>query len=107
MGKKLQWSAKIYEGTWQECLEWAASLNEGGYRDWRLPTIHELQKIFSYKKGKPKIGGFQPHYHWSSLTFDSEKILIWQMNLSNGCVTYKAGGTNYARCVRRKDNDNG
>ena len=36
--------------TWQEALEYAENYNYGGYDDWRLPSIKELQSIVDYDR---------------------------------------------------------
>lgn len=35
---------------WQEALEWAENATYGGYDDWRLPNVKELQSIVDYTK---------------------------------------------------------
>jgi len=37
--------------TWSEALEYAKNLREGGYDDWRLPTIEELGELMA-QRGK-------------------------------------------------------
>ncbi len=36
--------------TWEQALEWAENLDYGGYTDWRLPDIKELQSIVDYTR---------------------------------------------------------
>jgi hypothetical protein len=35
---------------WQEALKWAENATYGGYDDWRLPNVKELQSIVDYTK---------------------------------------------------------
>jgi hypothetical protein len=35
---------------WEEALEWAENATYGGYDDWRLPNVKELQSIVDYTK---------------------------------------------------------
>lgn len=41
-------------------------LTEGGYSDWYLPSIDELQELYN---NRVAIGGFATFYHWSSSEF--------------------------------------
>ena len=45
--KQLQWSEKSSQKTmnWSDALEYCQNLNEGGHKDWRLPTISELRTL--------------------------------------------------------------
>jgi hypothetical protein len=36
---------------WHEANEYAKQLRLGGYSDWRLPTIEELEKLYDPKRG--------------------------------------------------------
>ncbi|MBN1257162.1 MAG: DUF1566 domain-containing protein [Planctomycetes bacterium] len=36
--------------TWGQALAWAENLDSGGYSDWRLPNIKELQSIVDYSR---------------------------------------------------------
>jgi hypothetical protein len=41
--------------TWQDTKSYCSELNLGGYSDWRLPNIKELQSIVDIRKYKPAI----------------------------------------------------
>ncbi len=42
--------------TWKEALAYAASLELGGHRDWRLPDAKELQSIVDYSRSPATTG---------------------------------------------------
>jgi formylglycine-generating enzyme required for sulfatase activity len=39
------------EINWDEANEYAKQLRLGGYSDWRLPTIEELEKLYDPRRG--------------------------------------------------------
>jgi hypothetical protein len=39
------WSTKAEEIDWKNAVEYCYDLNEGGFSDWRLPTISELRTL--------------------------------------------------------------
>ncbi len=41
---------------WEEALSYAESLELGGYDDWRLPNVKELQSIVDYTKSPETTG---------------------------------------------------
>jgi hypothetical protein len=85
-----------------EAQSGCAASGTGGYSDWRLPTLAELQTIYT---NKDNIGSFDGCYYWSSgvpaspsnahyvVKFcpTSPGSVDWQYNTYNGA---------YARCVR-------
>ena len=103
----LQWSKSQFEGTWDECMDWASSLCEDGHSDWRLPMIDELFSVFDRELGKPKIASFELVRYWSSTPdADNEsdnESRAWYVNFNNGYVVDNGQTSRgYARCVRSK-----
>ena len=89
------------EMDWEEAMEYAMDLREGGYKDWRLPTISELQNVFDYKKGKPKIDFMDISYFWSSIEYSVDATYAWYVNLYHGHTYHYLKTNSYAvRCVR-------
>lgn len=70
--------------------------NGGGYTDWYLPSLMELQIIEGYKS---VIGGFASNGYWSSSEYNSGTA--WLVGLGNGVSAYynKNSGS-YVRAVR-------
>jgi len=48
----LMWQKESQAMTWYDAMEYAKNLRLGGYDNWRLPTIEELEKIIRYCGGK-------------------------------------------------------
>jgi len=104
---------------------YCANLSLGGYSDWRLPTVDELDKIVTDCGGEPtknksnwlelwdkngankfyqscyKSKGFSSSDYWSSTTRASNTSRAWNVVFSNG-GTYDGNkyGSYYVRCVR-------
>ncbi|MFZ2199111.1 MAG: DUF1566 domain-containing protein, partial [Thermodesulfovibrionales bacterium] len=88
--------------TWQQTLDYVASMNSGagtyGYKDWRLPTVNELQSLVNAKQTNTAAwlntsGGFgnlflnvQPYYYWSSTTYAADTTNGWFVNIGDGIV---------------------
>ncbi len=72
----LQWQ-KSDDGitrNWQQALKYCQNLKLGGFEDWRLPAIKELQSIVDYTKWNPAINNSylnitdKTAWFWSSTT---------------------------------------
>ena len=89
-----------------------AGAGYGGYTDWRVPNIKELQSIVNYGNVSPAIGettgggaapftNTQSYHYWSSTTYAASTGYAWNVDFYDGLVKYD-GKTNayYVRPVR-------
>ena len=100
--KDLTWSNSHGRGSWYEAVEFARKCRDGGYNDWRLPTVLELQLGFDYEMGRPGAGGFACNFYWSATTQFGDTPYAWVTHLYNGTTTTATKvSTGYSyRCVR-------
>jgi len=71
----------------------AASVTDGGYDDWYLPSKYELNKLYL---NRTAIGGFSDNLYWSSTEYNNS--LAWSQEFFIGTQSYD--GKNYTRSVR-------
>ncbi|MBD3789672.1 MAG: DUF1566 domain-containing protein [Campylobacterales bacterium] len=94
--------------TWQAAIDHCDALDttaNGGYSDWRLPTVGELENIVDYGRSNPAISPlFQntnPDNYWSSTTYAGDSDVAWYVNFRLGYVNaYYKDSSYYVRCVR-------
>jgi len=107
------WAATM---TWANAITNCAALNAGagygGYTDWRLPNIKELQSIVNYGNVSPAIGettgggeepftNTQSSYYWSSTTYAAYPDYAWYVSFFYGGVNgVGKTGSSYVRPVR-------
>ncbi len=125
----LMWGKEADEKmNWDDAMEYAENLRLGGYDDWRLPTIEELNKVvilcggisIKYEYGVDDYGeivdknianetyqanyeekGFASNDYWSSTTPANYSNLAWSVYLYDGYQCHYGKPTNfYVRCVR-------
>ncbi|QOG12128.1 DUF1566 domain-containing protein [Arcobacter sp. FWKO B] len=92
--------------THREGLAYCKSLTLGGYNDWRMPTIKELETIVD-KTNEPNhiyrvFRHIKPDGYWASDTlWRSLNFYAWYMNFLSGTpYYYNRVYHKYVRCVR-------
>ena len=93
---------------WQQAINYAQTLNTGGYTDWRLPNVNELASLIDYYQHNPVLPlgnpftNVQYYDYWSSTTYASIPLGAWVVGMSNGGVDYsdKSNDDSYAWPVR-------
>lgn len=110
------------ESTWDTAVANSATVNTGGYTDWRLPTRSEAFSILNHANNPAVNPTYFPNhpvaaagYWWTSDIFGSDATRVWCTNSGGGLgahpktETLSAGGTLrfHARYVRGKPPTNG
>lgn len=116
----LMWEKETVEEEmdWYEAMEYAENLRLGGYDDWRLPTMEELQAVITFCGGvighysnnrndntyqsSYKEKGFSTGEYWSSSAGESDSDGSSEDNIVDfyyGSVSYTCYDA-YVRCVR-------
>jgi hypothetical protein len=81
------------------------ALDLGGYDDWRLPTIQEIQTIVDDSRYNPSIDtifeSIQSSGYWSSTSYADDSSRAWRVYFSYGDTNNNnKNNNNYVRCVR-------
>jgi len=124
------WSEKApKELTWTEAAQYCANLKEGGYSEWRLPTISELRSLIESCSQTEKcnvtdkcksrdcfndycLGCISSSIYGYSVLDDKERLWsdafmsnddksVWVLDYFNGSLMfYSKDELNFVRCVR-------
>ena len=93
--------------TWQEAIDYCESIDYGGYQDWHLPTIQELQGIVDSEANSPAINTSvfvdDPPYFscWSSDIDANNDDRAWTVYFDVGDTgSGVKTSANWVRCVR-------
>jgi len=100
--------SKCYDTSGDTAATYCTNLELGGYSDWRLPTVKELQELLVYTVTNPAIdttvfNHYNTSYdYWSSTTYASAIDMAWIFNFENGHTFggYKHYDRRLVRCVR-------
>jgi len=98
--------------TWEEANEYAKNLKTGGYSDWRLPTIEELEKLLTKQSIKNSKG--ESHYvlrdfldmmptescFWSST--EENELYAWVVDFGKGYDYWRRKTIKYYALYVRK-----
>jgi hypothetical protein len=81
--------------------EQCAGLTDGGFTDWYLPSIEELDMMYSNLHSQG-IGGFSNRYYWSSTENSSNSVWVVAFMSMNGKVSSEGKGNEimHTRAVR-------
>jgi hypothetical protein len=74
----------------------AASITDGGYSDWFLPSRDELAKLYL---NRVEIGGFASSYYWSSSEINN-LIAAYGDFINGGGANFFKGDALYVRAIR-------
>ncbi len=97
------------EMTWHEAQEYGESLTLDGKRDWRLPSLAELESLLDRTKarsdGRAPMREEVPFRdnlsYWSSTTFERDTKNAWIVMFDGAYVlSYYKSNLYYVRCVR-------
>ena len=96
--------------TWQGALQQAQSVNNNGgfagYKNWRLPSIKELNSIVEEQCIEPSINlavfpESQGSWYWSSSPNADGSSGAWSVNFGNGySYSHGKGNNSFVRLVR-------
>lgn len=94
----LIWSDRsVYQMNWSSAKQYCEDLTEGGYSDWRLPNINELNTIID--GWKSKFGDI--YWFWSSSTKSDNTGRAWGVFFVYKKVfDENKSADGYVRCVR-------
>lgn len=79
--------------TWEEALGMAESAEYGGFTDWRLPNIKELQSITDLSRTNPGINvtafpDMGVRKIWASTSLPNQTVQAWYLDTRYGITTH-------------------
>lgn len=91
---------------WYEAFDAASNFTAEGFEDWRLPTLEELELMYSTignGGSQGNIGGFDIYnFYWSSSEMEDNDLYKWGVSFSNGYVSSRNKyALQYARAIRQ------
>jgi len=106
----LVWARNAYMTVklgWTSAIAYCEGLNYGGYTDWRLPNIREMQSLIDYGRYNPALPAGHPFIsvqlggYWTSSSGTGSPSNGWKVQIPNGNVNYETKtATGYVWPVR-------
>lgn len=96
--------------TWEQSLTYADTATIGGYTDWRLPNIKELQSINDENLINPSVNNtffsnVGVNKFWSSTSLPNQTTKAWYLSTQFGITTYDTKTIkHYIYCIRGDQN---
>jgi hypothetical protein len=89
---------------WADANQYCGDSGLGGYDDWRLPQIEELQTIVDYSRSNPSadpVFKCRSKIYWTGGSKNGSSDGSWYVSFSDGKTSWHSQTNNhYVRCVR-------
>lgn len=106
----LMWEKSVSASamTWASALSYCAAQTTGGYTDWRLPDVRELESLIDFSRDTPVLDpvftvNAPGAYLWSGSPYGIDgytDAYAFGIDLEYGTTNWLSGGNIYALCVR-------
>jgi hypothetical protein len=78
--------------SWSNALVYCEGLTYGGYGDWRLPNVRELQSLVDYGRNEPAVCNAAGTGPWTENDPFTDVQLSWGNQYWSSTTTYPADG---------------
>ena len=76
---KLMWATKDNGSDieWQDAKFYCENYHSGGYKDWRMPTLDELEGVYDGRKARPAVCTDRNGIHIATELIDVTCLCLW------------------------------